>query len=92
MQLTAEKKYQLLLQISQEIRDTLDLDEILNHLLDLVNTVMDYDAAGIFVLNQDLVHSRHSRPRELIASVVWRGFEPRPSGTDPMLRRSRRAS
>lgn len=86
MELTAETKYQLLQQISLEIRDTLDLDEILNKLLDMIQTIVNYDAAGIFVLNQDLVHPRHERPRELIASVVWRGFdERRPPASDPML-------
>lgn len=85
-ELTAETKYQLLQQISHEIRDTLDLDEILNHLLDMLQTIIHYDAAGVFVLNQDLVHPRHERPRELIASVVRRGFdERRPPAMDPML-------
>ncbi len=86
MKLTAETKYQLLQQIAHEIRDTLDLDEILNHLLDMIQSIVAYDAAGIFVLNQDLVHPRHERPRELIASVVWRGFDAqRPPQDDPML-------
>jgi len=85
MELTAENKYQLLAQISHSIRDTLDLDEILNHLLDMVRSVLDYDAAGIFVLNQDLVHPYKKRPRELIAGIVMRGFDiPQPS-IDPML-------
>lgn len=86
MELTAETKYQLLQQISHEIRDTLDLDEILNQLLDMLQAIVNYDAAGVFVLNQGLVHPRHERPRELIASVVWRGFdEQRPPAQDPML-------
>jgi sigma-B regulation protein RsbU (phosphoserine phosphatase) len=85
MELTAETKYRLLARISHEIRDTLDLDEILNHLLDMVQSVLDYDAAGIFVLNQDLVYPHSKRPRELIAGIVRRGFEERPPGADPML-------
>ena len=85
-ELTPETKYQLLQQISHEIRDTLDLDEILNQLLDMLQAIVNYDAAGVFVLNQDLVHPRRERPRELIASVVWRGFdEQRPPAKDPML-------
>jgi sigma-B regulation protein RsbU (phosphoserine phosphatase) len=86
MQLTAETKYQLLAQISHEIRDTLDLDEILNHLLDMVRSIVLYDAAGIFVLNEDLVHLGNNRPRELIAGISLRGFDKRPNGIDPMLR------
>ncbi|MBK7177245.1 MAG: SpoIIE family protein phosphatase [Chloroflexi bacterium] len=86
MKLTAENKYQLLRQISLQIRDTLDLDEILNQLLDMIQTTVSYDAAGIFVLNQDLIHGRHEQPKEIIASVVWRGFDAqRPPEMDPML-------
>jgi len=85
MELTAETKFMLLAQISHKIRDTLDLDEILNHLLDMVRSVLDYDAAGIFVLNQDLVHTHNKRPRELIAGIVIRGFDIRPPTIDPML-------
>ena len=86
MELTAETKYQLLAQISHEIRDTLDLDEILNHLLDMVGSIVQYDAAGIFVLNEDLVFRGNNRPRELIAGISLRGFDARPNGIDPMLR------
>lgn len=86
MKLTAENKYQLLRQISLQIRDTLDLDEILNQLLDMIQSTVSYDAAGIFVLNQDLIHGRHEQPKEIIASVVWRGFDAqRPPEMDPML-------
>lgn len=85
MKLTTEKKYQLLLEISQKVRDTLDLDEIMNHLLDTVKTVVHYDAAGIFVLNQDLVHTHQEAPRAMIAGIAQRGFNIRPIGQDAML-------
>lgn len=85
IQLNSDTKYQLLLQISHKVRDTLDLDTILNHLLDSVKTVVDYDAAGIFVLNTALVHPRTEQPTNLIAGVARRGFDPNPSGDDPML-------
>ncbi len=85
IELTAEAKYQLLLQIANTTRDTLDLDVILNQLLDQVQTVIEYDAAGIFVLNRDLVHPRFSRPRGVIAGVVRRGFDDRPLEEDAML-------
>ena len=51
MQLTDDKKYHLLLEIAHKVRDTLDLDETLDHLLDTIKTVVKYDAAGIFVLD-----------------------------------------
>lgn len=85
MKLTAEKKYQLILDISHKVRDTLDLDEIMDHLLDAVKIALEYDAAGIFVLNQDLVHGRHETPRELIAGISRRGFDPGPPEEDDML-------
>jgi phosphoserine phosphatase RsbU/P len=85
MKLTAEKKYQLILDISHKVRDTLDLDEIMDHLLDAVKIALEYDAAGIFVLNQDLVHGRHETPRELIAGISRRGFDPGPPEEDAML-------
>lgn len=85
MKLTAEKKYQLILDISQKVRDTLDLDKIMEHLLDAVRLVLEYDAAGIFVLNQDLVHGRNVTPRQMIAGVARRGFDPGPPEDDQML-------
>jgi phosphoserine phosphatase RsbU/P len=85
MYLTDDKKYHLLLEISHKVRDTLDLDEIMDHLLDTVKTVVKYDAAGIFVLNQDLVHGRHEYPKAMIAGISRRGFDQRPSDQDEML-------
>lgn len=89
MYLTNKKKYQLLYDISQQVRDTLDLDEIMDHLLDAVKTVVDYDAAGIFVLNQDLVYDRREPPKEVIAGVARRGFDPKPPEEDAMLSQGR---
>lgn len=83
--LTIESKYQLLLQIANLTRDTLDLDLILNQLLDQVNKIVDYDAAGIFILVSDLVYPRYTRPHGVIASVVRRGFDDLPFESDPML-------
>jgi len=83
--LTAEFKYQLLLKIAQQVRDTLDLDEILNHLLDALRSVIAYDAAGIFVLNEDLAHARARLPRDLIAGIARRGYPRLESDSDPML-------
>ena len=85
MKLTPEKKYQLILDISHKVRDTLDLDEIMDHLLDAVKIVLEYDAAGIFVLNQDFVHGEHRSPREMIAGISRRGFDPGPPEEDAML-------
>ncbi len=83
--LDAETKYRLLAQISHEIRDTLDLNEILNHLLDMVNSVMEYDAAGIFVLSEDFFEPQRSRMKTLIDGIVLRGFDLLPLRIDPMV-------
>ena len=85
MYLTDSQKYQLLIEISHKLGDTLDLDEILDHLLDVVKTVVDYDAAGIFVLNQDLVHGRGELPKEVIAGIARRGFDLKHPDEDAML-------
>jgi phosphoserine phosphatase RsbU/P len=85
MNLTFEQKYHLLLEISRKIRDTLDLDEIMSHLLDTIQTVVAYDAAGIFVLNQDIVRRRRGIPNNIIAGMCWRGYNPPPTGSDEML-------
>jgi len=83
--LTAEAKYELLRNISYQIRDTLDLDKILNHLLDAVRTLIDYDAGGIFVLNQDIASTPYYRDEGMIAGIARRGYDERPAANDPML-------
>lgn len=83
--LTAEQKYELLRDISFRIRGTFDLQKILNHLLDVVQTILEYDAAGIFVLNEGTFHTRYHLPQTVIAGIVQRGFDERPPGTDEML-------
>ena len=72
--LTSQRKYQLLLQISQQTRDTFDLDQILNILLDEVKLLVDYDAAGIFVLNRTVLPPRLQQPRQVVAGVVLRNY------------------
>ena len=84
-ELTAETKYELLKQISFKIRDTLELDVILNQLLDLLEPVMQYDAAGVFVLSQDIIHPRYHFPLQFIAGIAQRGYDKRPPESDEML-------
>lgn len=84
-ELTAESKYELLKTISYKIRDTLDLDVILNQLLDLLEPVMHYDAAGVFVLSQDIIHPRYHFPLQFIAGIAHRGYDKRPPESDAML-------
>lgn len=83
--LSLESRYRLLRQISLQQYDTLDLDEILNHLLDTVQTIVEYDAAGIFVLQHDLKDPESGYKKQMIAGVARRGFDERPVDQDPML-------
>lgn len=84
IRLTDEAKYNLLRDISYKIRDTLDLDIILNHLLDALKTVMNYDAAGIFVLSEDIERSNYHFSGQKIAGIAKRGYK-RTDKSDEML-------
>ncbi|MCU0488392.1 MAG: SpoIIE family protein phosphatase [Anaerolineales bacterium] len=72
--LTSQRKYQLLMQISQQTQTTFDLEQILNILLDEVKLLVDYDAAGIFVLNRTVLPPRLQQPRQVISEVVLRNY------------------
>ncbi|MDH3268617.1 MAG: GAF domain-containing protein, partial [Ignavibacteria bacterium] len=85
-ELSAEEKYQLLREISFKIKDTLDLNVILNHLLDALKSVINYDAAGIFVLNEAIEHPDYHFPGQKIGGVAKRGYEEHPVESDEMLR------
>ena len=85
LELTAEIKYKLLRNISHKIRGTLDLDKILNLLLDMLANIIDYDAAGIFILSEDINHPGYHQTRQKIASMVQRGFGNLPLESDAML-------
>ena len=85
-ELSAEDKYQLLRDISFKIKDTLDLNVILNLLLDALKTVLDYDAAGIFVLNEHIEHPDFYFPGQKIGGIAKRGYEDHPVELDAMLR------
>jgi len=85
IELTSELKYQLLRDISHQIKGTLDLGKILNLLLDLLLNVIDYDAAGIFVLSEDINHPGFHSTKQKIASMAQRGFGNLPLESDAML-------
>jgi sigma-B regulation protein RsbU (phosphoserine phosphatase) len=85
LELSAEEKYQLLRDISFNIKDTLDLNVILNLLLDSLKTVIDYDAAGIFVLSEAIDHPDYHFPGQKIGGIAKRGYESTPLESDKML-------
>lgn len=78
-------KYRLLRDISQQISRTIDLQEVLNHLLRSVRSVVEYDAAGIFVLNRNVPLAPDSGAN-MIAGMSTVGFEHMDVRSDPMLR------
>ncbi len=84
--LTPEFKYRFLLQISEKVRGTLDLEDVLNHLIETLRPVIDYDAAGIFVLSQAILPRAPGAKSNMIAGVATRGFPSRDAESDPMLR------
>ena len=82
MNLSIEQKYKLLFEISHKTSDTLDLDEIMVQLLDTIKSVVDYDAAGIFVLNQAFSRETGLSSKNLIAGMSFRGYGRLPNGDD----------
>jgi phosphoserine phosphatase RsbU/P len=84
--LSAEAKYRLLLDISMRVRRSLDLSDLLEQLIDLVRTVVPYDAAGVFVLKESEFPITAPFGTHLIAGMALRGFPQRPREEDPMLK------
>jgi serine phosphatase RsbU (regulator of sigma subunit) len=82
----ADVKYRLLLEISQQISRTIDLQDVLNHLLQSVRSVVHCDAAGIFVLNRSVPYGMGGGGPNLIAGMAAFGFQSLAEGRDPMLR------
>jgi sigma-B regulation protein RsbU (phosphoserine phosphatase) len=82
--LTPELKYRLLLDLSQRVSRTLDLQGVLQDLLQALRPAVAYDAAGVFVLNRAVPLIRRADPN-LIAGMVQVGFDA-PPADDPMLR------
>lgn len=85
LELSTEDKYNLLRDISLKIKDTFDLNQILRVLLDLLKTVIDYDAAGIFVLSENIENSNYQIQGQKIAGIAQYGFDKKPVKTDKML-------
>jgi sigma-B regulation protein RsbU (phosphoserine phosphatase) len=82
--LPSELRYRLLLELSQRISRTLDLQVVLDDLLHVLRSAVAYDAAGVFVLNQAVPLTRRTDPN-LIAGMAQVGFDDAPLD-DPMLR------
>ena len=84
--LSPEAKYRLLLKLSKEIGRSLDLQEVMEYLLESVRTAVQFDAAGVFVLNRRVPLGRDTGGH-VIAGMATVGFDDTPRDEDPMLRR-----
>ena len=82
--LSTASRYRLLLQMSQKVSGTLDLQAVLTHLLAALESAVGYDAAGIFVLRRSVPWADPDADH-LIAGVARVGFD-EPRIDDPMLR------
>jgi serine phosphatase RsbU (regulator of sigma subunit) len=80
-----EARYRLLLEMSQQVSRTLELREVLDHLLVSMRAVVPYDAAGVFVLSRRVPVARE-RDGFLIAGMSTVGFDEAPRDDDQMLR------
>jgi phosphoserine phosphatase RsbU/P len=80
-----DANYRLLLEISQQISQTIDLQDVVSHLLASVRAVVGFDAAGIFVLHRRMPFGP-AIGTNLISAMATIGFEHLAPGADPMLR------
>ena len=69
--LTTEDKLRLLLDITNKISQSLDLDEVLNLVMDTLGSLLPYDAAGIYLI--DLNPDSHDP--YIFKSKVIRGYD-----------------
>ena len=83
-QLGGDDRCALVLDIARRSRGTLDLGQLFDRLLDAVGSLVDYDAAGIFALNEVLTPPGAPAVGK-IAAVARRGYEERPAASDRML-------
>ncbi len=54
-------------------------------MLDSLKSVIDYDAAGIFVLSEAIEHPDYHFPGQKIGGIAKRGYEEHPVESDEML-------
>ena len=79
-----ERRYRLLLDLSRRVSLSLDLPDLLSHLLQAMQSAIPHHAAGVFVLNRS-VPLAAVPDSNLIAGMVQVGYD-QPRSHDPMLR------
>ncbi|MGH9948462.1 MAG: PP2C family protein-serine/threonine phosphatase, partial [Pyrinomonadaceae bacterium] len=69
--LSTVDKLRLLLDITQKISRSLDLDEVLNLVMDTLGSLLPYDAAGIYLIE----HNPENNDAYIFKSKVIRGYD-----------------
>src|SRR6266436_3485 len=73
--LTATDKLRLLLDITSKISQSLDLQEVLNLVMDTLDSLIPYDAAGIFVVKCDEVKVAEGEEPCVFQAEAVRGYD-----------------
>ncbi len=84
--LVPDVRCSLLTSILRAISSSSVLDDVLYQLLDTVQTVVPYDAAGLFILSKTVSPVHAPFGSHLIAGMAVRGFRARPREDDRMLK------
>ena len=69
--LSIEDKLRLLLDITKKISRSLDLEEVLTLVMDTLDSLIPYDAAGIYILDKDI----QGMNPYIFKSKALRGYE-----------------
>jgi phosphoserine phosphatase RsbU/P len=73
--LTTTDKLRMLLDITKKISRSLDLQEVLNLVMDTLDSLIPYDAAGIFVLKPVDTSSREGEAPRVFKAEAVRGYD-----------------
>src|SRR5213083_937137 len=74
--LTTTDKLRMLLDITRKISQSLDLQEILNLVMDTLDSLIPYDAAGIFLVDcGDGNHDRETEDPCVFQAEAVRGYD-----------------
>ena len=73
--LTSTDKLRLLLDITKKISRSLDLQEVLNLVMDTLDSLIPYDAAGIFVLKSDKAAVAEGEEQRVFHTEAVRGYD-----------------
>src|SRR5215212_6814614 len=73
--LTMEGKLRLLLEITRKISRSLDLEEVLAQVMDTLDSLLPYDAAGIYIIRRDPHLSEGGTTSLVFHAEAVRGYD-----------------